>query len=750
MMSIGRLTKRLSPRCSPAPTFTANLFAHGADRRDPAFESGAGPDRVPGAGAENIELSTKLGQIENMDVLRRKSWFRHIFGDQIDRPRRLFRLAFRDLVVETTLRLRARAIFNVILRKWTSSLSFAKWLRDYELRCASNRRQIEFHRVPNDLALSEFRPRRMLLVGSCLSERLAYHFRNAANGCPCDFILANNLSELPPSPPCPFADYDFQLVQLPLRSLLPEAEFFLVPYSDIAAHERLFENIKSRLQHQLNRAMKWNSEHGVLTFVANFFVPQQNPLGRLLPSHDLRNPVYLIEQINALLARELEQYSNAFLINADQIAATFGKAYIQDDAVELLSHNSGFPEEYFNLAADLREQLLPLSELFEIKFARFADAVWLEMCAMLRTIRQIDQVKLVVVDLDNTLWQGVAAEGLEASFGSEVEGWPIGVIEALHFIKRRGVLLAVVSKNDEGRIRELWDQIMLGRLNLDSDFVAHRINWKPKVQNLSEILQELNLLPKSVVFVDDNPVERSSVESAFAGIRTLGANPYLVRQILLWAPETQVATITAESSTRTEMVHAQLKREEVRSRLSAEEFLATLNVKIRLSRMPSAADSKISRTLELINKTNQFNTTGRRWTLESCAKAISENSHFFVFEVQDRFTNYGLVGVAILQENRIEQFVMSCRVFGLEVEKAVIAELSQRMQGEPIIGRLKQTEANLPARDLYARCGFSENGDDWIRPPGKHIEMPSHVELKTDARDYLAFERAAQRSFVEP
>lgn len=666
-----------------------------------------------------------------MDIPRRKSWFRHIFGDQVDRPRRLLRLAFRHLVVESTLRLRALTVFRIILRPWTSSPTFAKWLRDYEIRCepVPKIRPIEFHRVPHDLAATGYRPRRVMVVGSCMSSTLADHFKALAEDCPCDFILINNLSELPRSPPRPMTDYDFQFVQLPLRPLLPDTEFFVLPYSDIDAHERFFEEVGSRLRHHLDFAMRWNAEHGILTFASNFFVPQQNPFGRLLPSQDLRNPVYLVERINALLEKELQRYSNAFLINADQIASTFGKAYIQDDSVNVLGHSSFLPLEYHDLPADLRIQLPPPSEQFEVRYARFASAMWLEMCAMARTIRQIDQVKLVVVDLDNTLWRGVPAERLEAPSNDDVEGWPLGVIEALQILRRRGVLLAIVSKNDEGRIRGLWDQIMFGRLSLDGDFVARRINWLPKAQNLAEILQELNLLPNSVVFVDDNPVERSSIETAFPGIRTLGANPYLVRQVLLWAPETQVTRITAESSKRTEMVHAQLKREEVRGRLSAEEFLATLNVKIKLSQIDSAADAKIFRALELINKTNQFNTTGRRWTLDGCAKAIGENSRFFVFEVQDRFTNYGLVGVVILQENRIEQFVMSCRVFGLGVEKAVIAELSHRMGGEPIIGRLEQTEANLPARDLYARCGFFESGGDWIRPPGKAIDMPGHVEL---------------------
>src|ERR1700678_1305369 len=136
-----------------------------------------------------------------------------------------------------------------------------------------------------------------------------------------------------------------------------------------------------------------------------------------------------------------------------------------------------------------------------------------------------------------------------------VEGWPLGVIEALQFLKKRGVLLAIVSRNDEARIVQVWDSIMPGRLRLD-DFAIRKINWRPKVENLEDIIREVNILPRGVVFIDDNPVERAGVKAALPEVRVLGAHPYLIRRILLWAPEMQVGVVTEESARRTEMVQA--------------------------------------------------------------------------------------------------------------------------------------------------------------------------------------------------
>jgi FkbH-like protein len=656
-------------------------------------------------------------------ISRRKSWSQHFYGDDAPPARRVFRLFFRDRIVEATLRVQAWRACRPLLRAWLETTRWDRWRRDYEARCARGDDRL---RIPLDLQQTGQRPRRVIVVGSCLSEYLVGRFEEAADGCACDFVLANHLRELPKDPPRPIADYDFQFVQPVLRSLMPERSYLPLSYDDPAAHERLFEYARQRLPHDLAAVMRWNKEHGLLTFVANFFVPQQNPMGRLMPRYDLRNPAYMIERLNQLLAEEVARSPNAYVVDVDQIAAGLGKAFIQDDATTILAHNNVLDEEFTDID-DLIEWHPPVTEVYPVRNVAFARAVWAELLAMLRTVRQIDVVKLVAVDLDGVLWRGIAAE--EDDEEDRVEGWPLGIIEALQFLKRRGVLLAIVSKNDEARIEERWDKIMRGKLHL-GDFAVRRINWRPKAENLEEIIREVNVLPRSVVFIDDNPVERAAVRAAHPEVRVLEAHPYLIRRILLWSSETQTAGVTEESARRTEMVRAQVEREADSRRMSREEFLASLKVAVRLFEIAGVDDKRFPRALELINKTNQFNTTGRRWTATDCIAAFARGARFHVFEVQDRFTRYGLVGVVVVEAGRIDQFVMSCRVLGLDVEKAVVAALSARLQnGSDLTARLEATEANLPCRDLYDRCGFKQDGNDWIKPRAYTVEAPAHVAI---------------------
>src|SRR5262249_43428014 len=157
----------------------------------------------------------------------------------------------------------------------------------------------------------------------------------------------------------------------------------------------------------------------------------------------------------------------------------------------------------------------------------FITNLWREVKAMYLTIRQVDSVKVVICDLDDTLWRGVVAED-GINLVTQLEGWPLGLIEALAYLKRRGVLLAICSKNDEHRIRSLWPSIMCDQLSL-SDFAVVKINWEPKSWNVDAILRETNLLARNAVFIDDNPAERQSVINDHPGIRVLGGDLYAIR-----------------------------------------------------------------------------------------------------------------------------------------------------------------------------------------------------------------------------
>ena len=189
-----------------------------------------------------------------------------------------------------------------------------------------------------------------------------------------------------------------------------------------------------------------------------------------------------------------------------------------------------------------------------------------------RAAQQIDQVKLAIVDLDDTLWRGLIIE--DGAFTSEAaEGWPLGLSEALLFLKKRGVLLAIASKNEQSKVEAIWDQVWLGRVVLD-DFVVRKINWKSKAENLAQILADTNLLPRNAVSIDDNPTERMKVKAALPGIRVLGADLYGLRRVLLWSSETQTSAITDEAGRRTELIRANLERESVRRQVLREDFFS--------------------------------------------------------------------------------------------------------------------------------------------------------------------------------
>jgi FkbH-like protein len=588
------------------------------------------------------------------------------------------------------------------------------------------------YRVPHDLSLSATKLQRVLVIGSCLVGGVPDYIRSVMPDCAVDYILFNNLSELPETPPHPADSYDFQFIQIPLRSVLRDYFYFRAADTAPETWEQIFEQSRDQLLLFLNTALRWNASFGLLTFVSNFMVPQQNPHGRLLPRYELSNPVYFVERLNQCLDEELRAHANVHLIDLDQIAATYGRKYIQDDGVWQLNHgavlgDADAPNDQARIAP-----VPPVSALYTLRAWDFVQSMWLEIVSHFRTLRQADSVKLVIVDLDDTLWRGVAAE-LEDNPNETLEGWPLGMAEALGFLRRRGVLLAIVSKNDEATIEGIWNDIFQGRLSLD-DFAVRRINWEPKVDNIDAVIREVNVLPRSVLFIDDNPVERAAVQQAFPDIRILGENQYLLRRILLWAPELQVPFITSESARRTEMIQANTQRQTARTRLSRAEFLATLDLRVRLSEITDTTAKPFARALELLNKTNQFNTTGRRWTLQEAGTAFASGTIFYVFEVEDRYSQYGLVGVVIAAADRIEQMVMSCRVVGLDVEIAVMAEILRRMRRtgtSRITARLVETDANLLCRNVFERAGFTADGEDtWISQTQTTATSPAHIKIE--------------------
>jgi FkbH-like protein len=584
------------------------------------------------------------------------------------------------------------------------------------------------YRTPIDLQVTADSGSNFLVVGACLAEpipMIASRIDGAHKG---DFILLNNFDAIPEMRPVDVAKYDFQIIHIPLRAILGDA-FFQLP-DDVAEHEKFLQQTQDYLARYLSNVLRFNTEHKLLTFVLGFLVPQQNPLGRLQPRYDVRNVQHFIERLNMFLAAEVARRENAYYVDMDQVSSGIGKKFCQDDMVWSFTHGTTLSDGDHDHDLNRIQPPTSMQHHYSPRWLEFFEAVLHEIFAMHRTIRQQDMVKLVVVDLDDTLWRGVAAEG---TLGI-LEGWPMGFMETLLLLKKRGILLAIVSKNDEQFIRSNWTRIVQGRIAL-TDFVACKINFRSKVENLLEILGEVNLRPQNVVMIDDNPTERAAIQAGLPGVRVLGRHLYYLKRVLLWSSETQQSAITSESSQRTAMMHAQLKREADRKTLSHEEFLKTLNLRVTLSAIHGTKDVHMSRALELFNKTNQFNTTGARYTLEQCHERMTTGWQLYVVQAEDRFTQYGLIGAAWVNQDCIDHVVMSCRALGLGIEDALLASIANRLSQQcatVIHGRLQPTDANTACRQLYSRNGFTQmadNGVVWTRALAAPLDVPSHVSI---------------------
>jgi FkbH-like protein len=585
--------------------------------------------------------------------------------------------------------------------------------------------------VPDELVVTPTVPGRVLMVGSCMLE--AWHAQLAAAHPETrfDFILFNNASTLPPPEPGLPERTAFQFSQIPLRSVLPEAAYLQLRYADEEGYAALLADCCARLDRNFDAITRYAREVALTTFIVDFHTIQRNPVGRMQPRDALSNLATFMDRLNRHLRARAARQPGVHVVALDEIAAMFGKKHFNEDLVFLTAHGAMLADIESRHDGPRLEPLGSVAQLYGLQAGKYVDAAYAEACAMDRILRQVDAVKLVVFDLDDTLWRGVPAE-LESVDVDMVEGWPIGLIEAVSYLWRRGILIAIVSKNDIANVRRIWDQLYGGRFDLDK-FVAVKANWEPKAQNVAAIMREANLLPNSVLFVDDNPVERAAVKAAFPEIRVLDAPVASWRRILLWAPELQRATLTDEAADRTAMVQAQIRREADRAQTGHADFLAGLGVRIDAAVVASRADRRFERCFELLNKTNQFNTTGVRWTPAEMQAALDRGARLLSLEVADKYTAYGITGVLILDGAEIRQFVLSCRVFGLGVEQTAVA-LAQRLiaaAGEPqVLGAIVPTAKNALSCGLYAACGFTETAPGrWAIDAATALPIPAHVQV---------------------
>lgn len=353
--------------------------------------------------------------------------------------------------------------------------------------------------------------------------------------------------------------------------------------------------------------------------------------------------------------------------------------------------------------------------------------------------------KVLVLDLDNTLWGGVVGEdgvagiqlGPDAPGSSFLEmqrvAWALG---------RRGVILAICSKNNLPDVQEVLQQHPWMKLR-ESDFASIRCSWQEKAQSLREIAGELNLGLDALVFVDDNPVERAKVRETLPEVRVveLPADPAEFASTLADLPDFDTPSLTEEDRARGQLYAMRRQTEALREQSSSlEGFLQQLQTTVRVTPMTTLT---VARTIQLLGKTNQLNVTTRRHTEAELRALERRGACIYAITLEDRFGDQGQVGVLILEPEGegswcIESLVLSCRVLGRGVEATVLAaaDALARAAGAPCLrGALRFTQKNAPARSLYADAGFllehaDEGGQVWARATSfPALEVPGWVTL---------------------
>jgi FkbH-like protein len=349
--------------------------------------------------------------------------------------------------------------------------------------------------------------------------------------------------------------------------------------------------------------------------------------------------------------------------------------------------------------------------------------------------------KVVVCDLDNTLWGGVVGDDgpLNIKLGAPD---PVGECfhsfqTALKGLRSRGILLAICSKNDERLALAVIEEHPAMVLR-KSDFVAWRINWKDKAANLLSLAEELNLGLDSFVFLDDTLQERDQVRQILPQVYTpdLPTSPSEFAPFLSSLSCFETPGLGKEDIERTAMYRAERDRKEVID-LSGdvENWLGSLKIEVRAA--PLRRES-LARAAQLLNKTNQFNLSLRRldeksfwdWAEEPCNST-------YTFHVSDRFGDFGLVGLASLSltgaDARIEDFVMSCRVMGKKVEEALLGYTLGRARAagaDRIMASTADGPRNGPAKDFFA-AKIASNDAASIDP--MRVAIPPQISLREES-----------------
>ena len=351
--------------------------------------------------------------------------------------------------------------------------------------------------------------------------------------------------------------------------------------------------------------------------------------------------------------------------------------------------------------------------------------------------------KCIVLDLDNTLWGGIVGEdGFDGiKLGPQLPGNTyLEFQKNLKALKNRGIILAINSKNNFNDAIQVINEHPNMILRKE-DFSSIMINWNNKVSNMYEIAQELNIGLDSIVFFDDDPVNRELMRTSLPDILTVelpkDSSEYV--NTLHELPEFSMFEITDEDSKRSEMYAQQQTRKEFEiSTPNLEDLLRNLSLELIIKKSNNFTNPRIS---QLILKTNQFNLTTKRYTAEEILNFTNdENIIVGCAQVKDKFGDHGITGVFIIKKLNsnewfLDTFLLSCRIIGREIEKGILNYIinEAKKNGIKIIkSQYVRTEKNTPIQDFLPNCGFKQINNFWEYDLNNAFNMPDFIKIEIE------------------
>jgi FkbH-like protein len=480
--------------------------------------------------------------------------------------------------------------------------------------------------------------------------------------------------------------------------------------------------------------------------IDNLPEPTVQPLG--LGERGLQGHRNRFRRANLALAQLAEDFADVHVVDVAAALAAVGSECLVDDGLTSFTHfgSPGWmlqrPQSEKAAVHDAFPDMAPLAELVRGDPYRRERVTARAHVDVLVSVMGVERKKCVIVDLDGVLWPGVLAEtGSPFAWHPETSGpysyigLYFGIHEALKQLKRRGIVLVAVSKNDEAVVRDLWtypDHYPHDKLLKPDDFVTWRVNWSDKSQNIRQIAQQLGFGLDAFIFIDDHPIERERVRRTLPEIDVWGEELFSLRRRLLSDPRLQLPHVTGEAETRTLLVKAQLSRARLRADTADDSaFLASLNIKCCVERL--AAGAPLERVQELFQRTTQFNATGRTFTTAELSLMLAcDTGLIFSLKVSDSFGDHGLVGAAVVVAGEIVAFAISCRVMGLGVEQrlldAIVVELAANH--DVLAARIIETSRNLPVRNLYRDRGFKLQQDGFWRLLLRQDRRPTVINAR--------------------